>query len=239
MQSGRARRFRWRGWLFGLCLTLGGCATSQAQLERALRSDRNPAAHTHDLEAQYHVHCPDLIEIHVDGHPRRSGSRAVGPDGQVFLDPSTAVRVAGAPLPAVRAGIAHRLGVPDQAVHVRVAEHRSQSLYLFSDTHGGQKVVSYLGPETILDLLQRLGHPSPGAALRDVQVVRAHVADGKPPEVFHIDLPAVLLAHDLQTNIRLEPNDRIYIAETRGSRLACCVPPLLLPVYRQLCGLGE
>jgi protein involved in polysaccharide export with SLBB domain len=239
MRSGRARRLRGRTWLVGLCLALGGCAASQAQLERALRADRNPAAHVHDLEAQYRVHCPDLIEVRVAGQPRRSGSRPVGPDGQIFLDPGTTVRVAGEPLPAVTAAIAQRLGVPDQAVHVRVAAHRSQSLYLFSDTHGGQKVVSYVGPETILDLLQRLGGPAPGRALGDVQVVRAHVADGKPPEVFHIDLPAVLLQHDLQTNIRLEPGDRIYIAETRGSRLACCVPPLLLPLYRQLWGLGE
>jgi hypothetical protein len=239
MQSGRARRFRGTGWLVGLCLALGGCATSEAQLEKAVRQDRNPAAHAHDLDAHYRLRCPDRIEVRIDGQPRRSGSRQLGPDGQIYLDPRTPVRVGGEPLPAATAAIAGRLGVPEQAVHLRVAEHRSQSLYLFTDAHGGQKVVSYRGPETVLDFLQRLGAPSYGAALQDVQVVRAHVADGKPPEVFHIDLPAVLLAHDLQTNIRLEPNDRIYIAETRSARLACCVPPLLRPLYRQMCGLGE
>jgi protein involved in polysaccharide export with SLBB domain len=238
MQSGRGRRCRGKGWLVGLCLVLaGGCATSQGRLEKALLADRNPAAHTHDLDACYRLRCPDLLEVQVDGRPRQSGPRPVRADGQVLLDQGTGVQVAGQTIPDIAAAIAHRLGVPEQSVHVHVAEHRSQSLYLFSDSHGGQKVLGYRGPETILDLLQRLGGTSPGAALRDVEVVRAHVADGKPPEVFHIDLRAVLLAHDLQTNIRLEPNDRIYIAETRRSRLACCVPPLLLPLYRQLCGL--
>jgi protein involved in polysaccharide export with SLBB domain len=120
---------------------------------------------------------------------------------------------------------------------VRVAEHNSQSLYLFGEVDTAQRVVAYHGPETILDLLQRVGGTSPGALLDDVEVVRAHIADGKPPEVFHIDLAAILLRHDLQTNIPLEPFDRIYIAQSRGSRLVGCVPPLLQPVYRRLVGM--
>jgi protein involved in polysaccharide export with SLBB domain len=226
--------------LVGVCLALGGgCASGHGRLERALLADGNPAAHTRDLDAHYRLRCPDVLEVRIDGRPDLSGPRAVGPDGRIRLDSRDAIRVAGQTAPGVAHSLAHRLGVAEQGVHVRVAEHRSQSLYLFSDVNSAQKVVPYRGPETVIDLLQRVGGTAPGSALGDVQVVRAHVADGRPPEVFHVNLRAILLEHDLRTNVHLQQGDRIYIGQSRRSRLACCVPTLLQPLYRHVCGLQE
>jgi protein involved in polysaccharide export with SLBB domain len=216
-----------------------GCISTQSRLERALLADKTPAAHAQDLQAYYRLHCPDVLELQIDGHPNQSGLRPIGANGQIQVDSSTAVRAAGETTPAVALALAHDLRLSDQAVHVRVAEHRSQSLYVFSDVNSAQKAVPYVGPETVLDLLQRVGGTPPGAVLGDVQIVRPHVADGKPPEVFHVNLPAILRKHDQQTNIHLEPFDRIYLAQGRRSRLACCVPPLLQPLYRKVCGLQE
>ena len=237
MRSGRACRARRRCWLVGLCLILGcGCASTQTRLEQALLADGNPAAHTHNLDACYRLRCPDVIDIQIDGSPDQSGPHPIEADGRIRIA-GTFLRVVGQTTPETAHAVASRLRLPDTAVHVRVTEHNSQSLYLFGEADRMQRVVPYHGPETILDLLQRVGGTSPGSSPGDIQIVRAHIADGKQPEIFHVNLSAILFEHDLQSNICLEPFDRIYIAQSRRSRLACCVPPVLQPLYNRLCGI--
>jgi protein involved in polysaccharide export with SLBB domain len=218
---------------------VSGCAATEAQVERALLADGNPPAHARDLEVHYQVRCPDVLDIAIGGHPDRSGRYRVGADGCIQIGADFRVRVSGHTAPDIAQAIARRLPVPETTVRVRVVEHRSRSLYVFCEGDPVQRDVDYRGPETIVDLLQRLGGLAPGATPGDVQVVRAHVADGQPPEVFHVNLPAILFHHDLQTNIRLEPFDRVYIGQSRRSRVASCIPPLLLPLYRLLCGIRE
>jgi len=70
-----------------------------------------------------------------------------------------------------------------------------------------------------------------------VQIVRSHVAEGKAPEVFHVDLAAILNKHDLQTNIPLEPFDQIYVGQNRRSKLCPCLPPWLRPLFEALSGM--
>lgn len=132
---------------------------------------------------------------------------------------------------------AHAAGVLPGGTSARVAEFNSQHLYLFGEVNGLQRVVPYRGPETILDLLQRAGGIAPGAALGQIRVVRPHVADGRPPEVFTVDLAAILLKHDQDTNVPLQPSDHVYVGESGKSRLAPCFPPWLRPLYEALSGM--
>ncbi len=229
---------RWGAGLGGLLLALAaGCATDRSQLERALLEDRNPAAHGEDTDRHYRVRCPDVLEIAVAGAPDWSGPRRVGADGRIVLAAGRRLRVDGQTLPTIAAEVASVARVDPQRVQVRVAEFNSQQVYLFGEVSGMQRALPYRGPETILDLLQRAGGITPGAALGDVQVVRAHVADGSTPEVFHIDLEAIVRKQDQRTNIRLEPFDQVYIGQSRRSGLRPCVPPWLRPTYEALCGL--
>jgi protein involved in polysaccharide export with SLBB domain len=217
-----------------LALLLAGCA---ARLERALLADRNPAAHVHDVEAHYAVHCPDVLEVQIAGLPDWSGPRGIGADGGIALAEGVRVRVDGLTTPEVAAAVAGRARVTAEGVAVHVAGYNSQQLYLIGEVPGQERAVPYRGPETVLDLLQRTGGITPGAAPAEVRVVRAHVADGKPPEVFHVDLQAILFRHDQQTNVRLEPFDQVYVGQNRRSHLRCCVPPWLRPLYERLCGM--
>jgi protein involved in polysaccharide export with SLBB domain len=98
-------------------------------------------------------------------------------------------------------------------------------------------VVPYQGPETVIDLLHRVGGITAGAAQDDVRVIRPHVAEGKPPEVLRVDLQAILLRHDGRTNLYLQPQDQIYVGETREFSLSKCIPPWLRPIYETLCGM--
>jgi protein involved in polysaccharide export with SLBB domain len=129
--------------------------------------------------------------------------------------------------------------VSSEQVSVSVASYASQEVLLFGEVPGLERAVAYRGPETVLDLLQRVGGLAPGAAPDEIQVVRTHVADGRPPEVFRVDLRAILYKHDMETNVRLEPFDQVHIGQSRTSRLGSCLPPLFRPVYDSLSGLKQ
>jgi len=107
----------------------------------------------------------------------------------------------------------------------------------FNPHPSSQRAVPYRGPETVLDLLQRVGGITPGAAPNDVHVIRSRLGDNKPPEVFHIDLRAIVINQDQSTNLRLQPFDQVFVGEAKRSSLEKCLPPCLRPVYEKLCGI--
>jgi polysaccharide export outer membrane protein len=194
-------------------------------MDRALLADRNPASHRTDLVAHYILRCPDVVTIQADGRPACSGDRTIEPDGRVHLDATTALRIDGMTAPEAERSVADLLRLQPTHVSVTVAEYRSQHVYVFGEANGLEQAVAYQGPETVLDLLQRVGGITSGAAPRDVQVVRSHVADGKAPEVFQVDLAAIVLGKEQRTNITLVPYDKVYIGQTQRCKLSKCMPP--------------
>jgi protein involved in polysaccharide export with SLBB domain len=220
-----------------LGLLLAGCAGTGPRLDEALLADHNPAAHGGDLDKFYQVHCPDVLEIHVSGEWDWNGRRAVGPDGRIDLAPKGPVRVDGLTTREIVYVLAGHFNVRPAQMQVRVADYNSQKVYLCGEVVGLQRALAYQGPETVVDLLQRSGGITPGAAPREVFVVRSHVADGKPPEVFHVDLPAIVVKQDQSSNLRLQPFDQVYIGQSRQSVLCNCLPPWSRPLYEKLCGM--
>ncbi|HJT78705.1 MAG TPA: hypothetical protein VJ739_15990, partial [Gemmataceae bacterium] len=126
---------------------------------------------------------------------------------------------------------------PPATVRVRVLEYNSQQVYLVGAVTGMQRAVPYQGPETVLDLLQRAGGIAPEAAPGAVHVIRCGVAEGRAPEVYHIDLAAIVLQGDQRTNLRLQPFDQVYVGESRPSCYARCIPPCLRGLYDALFGM--
>jgi len=169
--------------------------------------------------------------------PQYSGLQRIHADGRINLGEAGRPRVDGETALEIVRTVAEAVGVSPNQVHVAVAEYNSQYLYLFGQVTGLQRTVPYQGPETVVDLLHRVGGLTPGAALHDIRVVRPHVAEGKAPEVFHIDLPAILLRGDPETNVVLEPYDQIHIGQSRRSYFSDCLPPWLRPVYDRACGM--
>jgi protein involved in polysaccharide export with SLBB domain len=232
----------WRSWgaRGGPVLWAGllvGCATGGGHVDQALLADRGSAARNEGVAERYTVGCPDVLEVAVPDRPDLSGRRTVGPDGRIDLGALGQVRVEGRTVPQITYWVGQQVGLPPGQVRVRVAEFKSQQIYLFGQVVGKQRSVPYQGQETVLDLLHRAGGVMPGAAPEDVYVVRARVAEGQRPEVFHIDLRAILSGKDPSTNVRLQPFDQVYVGETRTARLGKCLPPVLRPVYEAVCGL--
>ena len=240
-----------KGWSFGggevgrggsaalalaLCL-LGGWALGRPHLDEALRAEAGRPDRNQGVANHYLIGCPDVLEVTVAGRPEWSGTHTVKADGRIGLAHLGRVRVEGLTVLEVAERIADRVGLPPGAVRIRVAGYNSQQVYLVGEVTGLQRAVAYEGPETVLDLLQRTGGITAGAAPGEVHVIRPGVAEGQPPQVFHIDLEAIVLRHDQQTNVRLQPFDQVYVGESRQSCFARCVPPCLRSLYDSLSGM--
>jgi protein involved in polysaccharide export with SLBB domain len=237
MQAGQAGFSWWRCWYLSGLVLLAGCAMNQARLTRSLLLNRNPSVLRNDLDRHYQVHCPDVLEVAVEGVTSGASLVPVTPDGRIALVGDNSLRVGGFTTPEIARLLARHHGVDADQVQVRVAQYNSQQLFLYGQVSGGEHAIAYQGPETVLDVLQRAGGLSTGASVDNVQVIRSHVADGKPPEVFHVDLVAIVRYQDQQTNIPVEPCDQIYVGQTRRSKICPCLPPWLRPLYETASGM--
>jgi protein involved in polysaccharide export with SLBB domain len=218
-----------------LVVAVAGCAVDQISIEKRLASGTLPHDDVH-LAESYVVSFPDVLELQVTDRPDLTGRCAIGLDGRIDLGNYPRPRVEGRTLADIGRLVAGQVGVLPAHVHLRVAEYRSQQLFLSGQVTGWQRTVPYQGQETILDVLQRVGGITPGAAPEDVYLVRSHIADGQKPEVFHVDLNAIVMKDDQRTNIRVLPYDQIYVGQSRQAKLLKCVPPWLKPVLLPLLG---
>ncbi len=239
MEPGEARSVRrpTARVLAGLLLLLPTACASRPYIDRAVMAERGTAARNEGVAQAYLPGCPDMLEFAVPGRPDLTGQRAIGPDGRVECGPLGRVRVEGLTGDEIAARVAELAGLPPERVNVRIAAFRSQQVYVIGQVMGQQRAVPYQGPETVLDLLKRAGGVTSGAAPQSVYVVRSRVAEGGRPEVFHVDLQAVVSGNDAQTNVRLLPFDQVIVGESRRSSLEKCLPPWLRPAYAALAGM--
>jgi hypothetical protein len=240
MVAGEGRSAWWppkRAWL-GLLLWLpAGCALCQPSIDRAIPTDQGLEGRRESGAEAYTAGCPDMLEFFLDTYPQFAGQREIGPDGRIDFGSGRRLRVEGCTVAQIADLLSQFTGVPPTAVHVRVAQYRSQQLYLLGQVAGLPRAVPYQGPERIVDLLHRVGGITPGAAPNDVHVIRSHSSEGKAPEVLRIDLQAIVLRHDARTNIYLQPQDQVFIGETRQCSISKCIPPWLRPAYETLWGM--
>jgi protein involved in polysaccharide export with SLBB domain len=239
MQAAKGRRLGWLGVLVPLCGLLSGCGLFKPHTDQELLAHNPAVGGPGRFAAQYAVHFPDMLDVYIEGRPEWSGRRPVGVDGRITLGPDVRLRVEGHTTPEIVELLAQETGAAAERVRVSVAEYKSQHLYLHGEVKGEPRAVPYLGPETVLELLQRAGGITPGAAPGDIQVVRPHVADGKQPEVFEVDLSAILQKKSDETNVKLRPLDHVYIGQTRTCSIRKCLPPWLRPLFTWLCGMSR
>lgn len=206
-----------------------GCAKNRTAVEKTLMAqqfERNVG-----VPQAYRAGCPDVIELDVSERSEFTGRYEIGTDGRINLGDYGKPRIEGRTPAEIAALIGAEIGVDKANVLVQVKEHKSQHILLFGEVTGLQRSIPYRGPETVLDLLQRVGGITPGAAPNDVYVVRPHIGDNLRPELFHVDLAAIVMKQDHRTNLRVEPFDQIFIGETRRSKIDKAIPPLLRGAY--------
>jgi polysaccharide biosynthesis/export protein len=211
----------------GLALALGGCAAP-----RACYCHDQPAA-LEQTKSAYTVACPDTLELVIESHPELAGQTPIRPDGTISLGSIGRLRVEGFTTAEIENRMASVLGMSQSSVQVRIVEFASRQVFLCGPEDGRERATPYLGPEPVVDLLRRTGGLSRQAEPRDVHVVRANVAAGRRPEVFDVNLQAILTGGDASTNIIVQPYDQVYVGETARASWAKCLPPWMLFNSRQ------
>jgi protein involved in polysaccharide export with SLBB domain len=222
-----------------ILLALAGCLHTHHRVSKKLMAEPVSSDGDASLAETYLVGCPDVLEVTIADRPESSRRAAVNVNGRLDLGSLGQPRVEGRTTPAIAALLAAQAGVPADQITVRVAEYNSQQVYLFGEVNNLQRAVPYHGQETVLDLLQRAGGITKGAAPDDVYVIRPHLVEGTRPEVFHVDLRAIVLKGDQSTNLRLRPFDQINVGETEQAKFEHCIPPWLKGPYRALFGKGH
>lgn len=224
---------------FGLALA-PGCTGIGPHIDQALRENQSSQRPQHEAGSDYQVGCPDVLAVTVaDNADWQRRAIPIGVDGRIELGQAARLRVEGRTAAETATLIAARLGIPASQVRVDMAEYRSEKVYLFGEVAGQERAVSFRGQETVIELLQRAGGITPAAAPNEVYVIRPHVAQGQPPEVFPVKLRDILVDHDNRTNVVLEPSDQVHIGEMRRSTFGRCIPPILRPLYDGLCGMSR
>lgn len=232
-----ALRCNLRGWcaLMLMVLMCTGCATTRKQAARYIRTEsRAPAAAT-PVDAAYRLACPDIVEIRVASMPEASGQYVVSAEGRIALESLDCPRVEGETTASLTRRISDGLFVPLQHVSCRVTEARSRIVFVRGPIMGGDRAIAYEGPETVVNLIRRCGGLTPNADVRDVHLIRGNVAQGVKPQVFEVDLQAILMEGDQRTNMMLQPCDEIWIGELRRAKIGKALPPWMRPLVRGFC----
>ena len=221
-----------------LTLLLAGCAEHKF-LSRKCPQPQDPRAAevTPAPDAAYRIGCPDVLEVSFADFPMWDVLAAVDLDGRLPLQSPGSPRAEGRTLDDVRDELALMAGLSPERVSVQLAAPRSSRIYLHGPIRGRTRIVPYQGPEPVIDFLKRVGGLPPGSKLNQVYVVRPNIASGERPEVFRVDVPAVLIDENQATNVPLKPSDEVYVGETSRSVFARVLPNWLGPAYRRVTGL--
>jgi polysaccharide export outer membrane protein len=220
-----------------VCLA-AGCADCRFLSQKCPQPpDPRAAADAPAPDAAYRVGCPDVLEVAFADTPAWDVFAAVDLDGRLPLESPGRPRAEGRTLAEIRDELARLAGVPPDRVTVRLAAARSSRIYLHGPIRGRTRVVPYQGPEPVIDFLTRVGGLPPGSKLSQVYVVRPNVASGSRPEVFRVNVPAVLIDGNPTTNVTLKPSDEVYVGETSRSVFSRVLPEWLATAYRRATGL--
>lgn len=216
--------------LLAVALTSAGCAESR--LCHAPLPVIPP-------DADYRLGCGDVLDLTFADRPGWDAVASVGLDGRLPLGPLGTVPAEGATLAEVRDGIAAVARLDPAQVAVTLTDARAGRVYLAGPENDQFRTVPYQGPEPVVGFLWRVGALAAGCSdLRAVTVTRPNVAAGIQPEVFAVDVAAVVRAGDHPSNIRLRPGDTVVVGETWRSRLARRLPDWVEPTYRAMTGLA-
>lgn len=218
-------------------LIAGGCTAQRPWVDRALMRAQPNSLPPRKSGEEYTVGCPDVLEIQFANQIEKSGKQEIQADGTIATPSGARLRVEGLTAGQVAASLSQLTDLPMDQVKVRVADYRSQQVYIVGQVVGLQRAVPYQGPETVLQLLQRAGGVTVGAAPNEVYVVRSRIAEGRQPELFRVRLRDILTRQDNSTNIYLQPQDQIFVGETARSTMSRYVPPWLKPMYEAFWGM--
>ena len=201
-----------------------GCV-GPTRIRTALQSPPlRPSASAAEPSPSYTLSSPDVIDVLFANRPSLSGRYSIDADGAVGIAGLGRISVDGLTPGDAEMRLAAAAGMAAKRVHVTVAEHNSRVVFLFGPGVGQERAVPYRGAEPVTGFLRRTSGLASQAKVDEVSVVRPNVAAGRRPEVFDVDLEAILIRGEDRTNVVLEPGDQEYVGATRRSIWARYLP---------------
>ena len=228
MKPGACHRLGPSWWPALTLILLSGC------LQGERKDDGLPPLPQIPIEPAklYTLMSPDVVEVRLAYTPGESVQTVtVNAEGDIDLGRFGKMRIEGMTVSEAQQTIAARAGVSSNYVDVRVSGYKSRTVLLFGEVIGGARMVSYQGPETVVDLLRRTEVVTADASWNEIHLLRSHLANGSPPEVLRIDMNAILDRGDERTNVRVQPLDEIYIGEKPSAHFRRSIPGFLRPMY--------
>lgn len=210
-----------------LCALLGGCAgVSIPNTPRNTESfavsektdkisfvDRNILAEFEaEAEPVYRLGEGDRVEVQVWNRPELSAKHVVGPDGQITVPLLGPLRVSAMTREEAAGGIAVKLNqyYTHPIVTVGVEQYQANRVTVLGRvlTPG---ILQFDRPPMLLDVLARAG--SLPVLDKQATLTRCAIFRGRE-KIIWVDLKRLLSGGDLAYNIRLKPNDLIYIPDS-------------------------
>lgn len=218
-------RFRRTAWLLVVSAAVVACfgcrsTTTAPDLEFkppverkvSFASPQALAAFDAPAESIYRLGKGDEIDVHVWNRPELSGKHTIGPDGRISMPVAGVVEVDTLPRSEAAARIEHALGDFYEHVDVNVSvDNYVANRILLLGRVENPGIVRFETQPTLLEALARGG--TLPVLDKQATLTRCAIFRGRD-RILWIDLQKLLAEGELGWNIRLQPNDLIYIPDS-------------------------
>ena len=216
--------------LLALALLAGGCATTTIPVaprnaenfRQAQKSDKvnfpDPATLAEfeaDADPIYLLGEGDHLNVQVWGRPELSAKHVLGPDGRISVPLAGTLRLSALTRDDAgkRIGDALRKYYAAPAVYIDVEQYVSNRVTVLGRVQN-PGALNFDKTPTMLEVLARAG--SLPVIDKQATLTRAAVFRGRE-KVIWIDLKYLLARGDTRYNIRLKPNDIVYIPDSNDT----------------------
>jgi polysaccharide export outer membrane protein len=209
-------------------LVLVGCAGPDIQDLNRRISDIE-LVEKKDPNATYVVDPPDAIRIEFTNDPAMTREVALRSDGCVTLPLLEDVHVAGLTPMQIREKLEKMYAqyYTDPKLLVSVTGFNSKHVYVYGEVAGRRGSLAYTGKMTVSDVIGLVGGFTNRAAPDRVRVVRR---DPERPEVFRVDLKALIYEGDHMQEVSLAENDVVYVPPNILAKIGYTFEALLFPI---------
>lgn len=217
-----------------LVIVLVGCSSS-APLEINKRLTSLDMVKKRPPDDMYTVDPPDAIQVEFLGEAAMTRTVTLRSDGRITMPLVGDVLVAGETPKKIQdqLGEAYAKYYKEPKVFVSVVGYNSKHIYVYGEV-GHQGQVAYTGYETVRDAIGAVGGVTPRAATNRVKVIRG---DPKDPEIYKVDLRALVIEGQTLQDVSLAENDAIYVPPTWLAWVGYQIDAVMFPFRDLFSGL--
>jgi polysaccharide biosynthesis/export protein len=210
----------------GLFLT--GCTGPDIQGFNRRLGENLELVEKKEPDAEYIVDQPDSIRIEFINDPSNTRDVTLRSDGKVTLPLINDIELAGLTSMQIRDKLLKKYSqyYTDPKILVTVTGFHSKHIYVYGEVGGRRGAIPYTGKLTVSDVIGQVGGFTNRAAPDKVRVIRR---DPKNPEVFRVDLKALIYEGDITQEVRLAENDVIVIPPNWLAKIGYTFESLLFP----------